>query len=138
MGGDGHWYYLWNPGYSLQSGSYTLVVTDASKTMSARADFSVVGGGQVSVATGRYSYSIGDPVVFSGICTTGAQSVNLVLYGPVQFTNGVSLGSQTVNADGSWNFRYLTSYGMPVGTYTISVQDAQGTSSGSASFSLNT
>jgi uncharacterized protein YceK len=138
VGGDGHWYYAWNPGYSLQSGSYTLVVTDASKTMSARAGFSVVGGGQVSVATGRYSYNIGDTVVFSGMCTTGAQSVNLVLYGPSQFTNGVSLGTQTVTADNSWNYRYLTSYGMPVGTYTLSVEDAQGTASGSAGFSLST
>jgi hypothetical protein len=138
VGGDGHWYYLWNPGYSLVSGSYTMVVSDAAKTMSARAGFSVVGGGQVTAATGRYSYGRGDPVVISGRCTTGAQNVILTLYGPAEFTNGVSLGAQTVNADNSWSYRYMTSYGMPVGTYTIAVKDAQGTASGSASFSLTT
>ena len=103
---DGQWYYAWNPGFSLQSGSYTIVVTDASKTMSARAGFSVVGGGQVTVATSRYSYGIGDTVIFSGLCTTGARSVILTLTGPQQFTNGVSLGTQAVTADNLWNYRY--------------------------------
>jgi uncharacterized protein YceK len=136
VGGDGQWTYLWNPGYSLQSGQYTLVVTDASKTSSARAEFSVVGGGQVTVSTGRFSYAIGDPVVMSGMCTTGARTVILTLTGPQQFTNGISLGTQTVNADNSWSYRYITTNGMPVGSYTISARDAQGTASGSASFSL--
>jgi hypothetical protein len=138
VGADGHWYYQWNPGYSLVSGSYTMVVSDAGKTTSARAGFSVVGGGKVSVATGRYSYGRGDPVAISGTCTTGSQNVILTLYGPAEFTNGVSLGAQTVNADNSWSYQYRTSIGMPVGTYTISVKDAQGTASGSASFSLTT
>lgn len=138
VGADGHWYYQWNPGYSLQSGSYTMVVSDAGKTTSVRAGFSVVGGGKVTAATSRYSYGSGDPVMISGTCTTGAQNVILTLYGPAEFTNGVSLGSQTVNADNSWSYRYMTSSGMPVGTYTISVKDAQGTASGSASFSLAT
>jgi hypothetical protein len=135
---DGHWTYLWNPGYSLQSGSYTLVVSDAAKTMTARAGFSIVGGGLVSVTTGRFNYAIGDPVAISGMCTTGDRSVVLTLYGPQQFTNGVDLGTQTVNADNSWSYRYMTSYGMPVGMYTLSVRDAQGTTSGTASFLIST
>lgn len=138
VGSDGHWYYTWNPGYSVLSGSYTMVVSDSGKTMSARVAFSIIGGGQVTVATSRYSYGIGDPVIFSGMCTTGSQSVVLTLYGPLQFTNGVSLGTQTVNADNSWSYRYTSSYGMPVGAYTITVRDVEGTASGSAGFSLTT
>ena len=34
------------PGYSIQSGWYTLVVEDAQKTTSDRVEFSVVGGGR--------------------------------------------------------------------------------------------
>lgn len=136
VGGDGTWSYTWNPGSSVQSGSYLMVVEDTQRTVSARASFSVIGGGLVTVATSRATYTLGDPITFSGRCTTGAKSVILTLYGPGQFMNGVSLGSQAINPDGSWSYKYLTSYAMSVGSYSISVQDAQQTASGSASFSI--
>ena len=136
VAGDGVWSYTWNPGYSVQSGSYLIVVYDARKTVSARTTFAVIGGGHVTVATGRATYTLGDPVQFSGRCTTGAKTVILTLYGPGQFMNGVSLGAQTVNPDDSWSYKYLTSYAMSVGSYTIYAQDAQQTASGSATFSI--
>ena len=136
VAGDGVWSYTWNPGTSVVAGSYLLMVYDARKTVSARATFSVIGGGQVTVATGRATYTLGDPIQFSGRCTTGSRSVLLTLYGPGQFMNGVSIGSQTIDPGGSWSYKYLTSYAMSVGSYTIYAQDAQHTSSGSAVFSI--
>ena len=109
-----------------------------AKTMSATGRIQCCWRGAGHRRHGQYSYAIGDPVIFSGLCTTGSRTVILTLTGPLQFTNGVSLGTQTVNADNTWSYRYMTSYGMPVGTYTILVRDAQGTASGSASFSLTT
>jgi len=138
VGGDGRWSYTWNPGTKVQSGSYTMVVNNAGQTASARAGFSVVGGGLTSISSARYSYGIGDTLSFSGQCTTGSRNVILTLYGPGQFSNGVSLGTQQVNADNTWTFSYQSSNSMPLGTYTMNVQDEQQTSSGSVSFSLAT
>ncbi len=137
VGDDGTWQYTWNPGSSVLAGTYSIVATDTQKATSAKAGFNVVGGGQVTVITGRYSYTIGDTITFSGLCTTGAQSVILTLYGPGQFSNGISLGTQSVNADNSWTYKYVTSYSMPAGSYTINVNDAQMTASASSIFSVS-
>ncbi len=136
VGSDGFWKYQWNPGSSVQAGSYTIVVTNTQKTGSARAGFAVIGGGIVSVTTDRATYTTGSAVTFSGRCTSGARTVILTLYGPGQFSNGVSLGSKSVTADRIWSYRYTTSASMPLGFYTITVQDAEQTASDSASFSL--
>ncbi len=137
VGSGGTWQYTWNPGSSVLAGSYSIVASDPQKATSVRAAFNVVGGGQVTVITGRYSYKIGDTITFSGLCTTGAQSVILTLSGPGQFSNGISLGTQSVNADNSWTYKYVTSYSMPVGSYTINVNDAQMTASASSIFSVS-
>ena len=118
-------------------GSYSIMATDIQKATSVTAGFKVVGGGEVTVNTGRYSYAIGDTITFSGTCTTGAQSVILTLYGPGQFTNGVTLGTQSINGDNSWTYKYPTSYSMPAGTYTIHVNDAQMTASAFSAFSVS-
>ena len=136
VGADGRWVYTWNPGYSVLSGSYTVVVTDTQKTSSARDEFTVIGGGLVSVTTDMYSYSRGSTVLFSGQCTTGSQHVMLTLYGPGLYASGANLGTQSVNADNSWSFPFLISQSMPIGTYSISVTDEQRTSSASAGFTI--
>ena len=136
VAGDGHWSYTWNPGTKVQSGSYTMVVTNSQNTADARVGFSVVGGGVTSIATARYTYGVGDTLSFSGQCTTGSRNVMLTLYGPGQFSNGAYLGTQQVNADNTWTFSYQSSSSMPVGTYTMNVQDEQQTASGSVSFSI--
>ena len=133
---DGVWRYRWNPGTSVQAGSYSVTVTNSQKTSTARAVFRIIGGGLVSVATDRATYTVGTGVSISGRCTTGAQTVFLTLYGPGQFANGVGLGAQSVTADKTWNFRYMTSSSMPIGMYTITAQDAEQTSTDSASFSI--
>ncbi len=51
----GLWSYVWNPGFSIQSGAYTLVVVDESRTSSDRVEFNVIGGGEVTVASNSYS-----------------------------------------------------------------------------------
>jgi len=137
VGADGTWQYSWNPGYSVLAGSYSIAASDPQTGTSVRAGFNVVGGGQVTVITGRYSYKIGDTITFSGLCTTGAKSVILTLYGPGQLSNGISLGTQSVNADNSWTYKYVTSYSMPAGSYTINVNDAQMTASASSIFSVS-
>ncbi len=51
----GLWSYSWNPGFSIQSGSYILVVEDEFRTSSDRVEFKVIGGGEVTVASNSYS-----------------------------------------------------------------------------------
>ena len=137
IGADGTWQYTWNPGSSVLSGTYSIVATDTQKTTNVTAGFNVVGGGQVTVTTNRYTYTIGDTITFSGMCTTGAQNVILTLSGPGQFSNGVSLGTQSINAESTWMYKYITSNSMPAGWYTINVNDEQRTASASSGFSLS-
>lgn len=132
----GLWSYVWNPGFSLQSGSYTLVVVDDSRTSSDRVEFKVIGGGEVTVASNSYSAARGETVIFSGRCTTGAENVLLVLYGPERFSGGVELGSVSVTADKTWNFKFTLDNYMPTGHYTLYVYDIPRTSSSTTQFTI--
>lgn len=132
----GSWSYTWNPGGSIQSGSYTLIVEDPQKTTSSRVGFSVVGGGEVSVAASSYAAARGDTITFSGQCTTGAQNVLLVLYGPERYSSGVELGSISVTADKTWNFKYTLDNTMPKGSYTMYVYDIPKTTSSTTQFTV--
>ena len=130
------WSYTWNPGYSIQSGRYTLVVEDGQKTTSDRAEFSVVGGGEVSITSNSYAAVRGDTLRFSGQCTTGAQSVRLVLVGPEQFSSGIELGPVSVTAEKTWSFRYTLDSAMPTGLYTVYVYDIPKTASDTIQFTV--
>jgi hypothetical protein len=132
----GLWGYLWNPGTSILPGSYTLVVYDAQKTSSDGVAFSVVGGGEVTIYASSYSAAKGDTVQFSGRCTTGAQNVQLVLYGPDRFSSGVQMGIISVFADKTWNFKYTLDSTMPNGIYTMYAYDVPKTTSGSTQFTV--
>jgi hypothetical protein len=132
----GLWGYLWNPGTSILPGPYTLVVNDAWKTSSDGVAFSVVGGGDVTISASSYSAARGDMVQFSGRCTTGAQNVQLVLYGPDRFSSGVQMGILSVFADKTWNFKYTIDATMPTGIYTMYVYDVPKTTSGSTQFTI--
>ena len=132
----GSWDYTWNPGFSIQSGSYTLVVEDAKKTTSGRVEFSAVGGGVVSIAANSYAAAPGESITFSGQCTTGAQNVLLVLYGPARYSSGVELGSLSCLADKTWNFKYTLESSMPAGYYTMYVYDLPKTASSTTQFTV--
>ena len=132
----GSWSYTWNPGFSIQSGSYTLVVEDAKKTTSSRVEFSAVGGGVVSIAANSYAAAAGETITFSGQCTTGAQNVLLVLYGPARYSSGVELGSLSCLADKTWNFKYTLDNYMPTGSYTMHVYDIPKTTSSTTQFTV--
>jgi hypothetical protein len=132
----GSWSYTWNPGSSVQNGAYTLIVTDPWKVSTQRVDFTIIGGGVVSVSSSSYAASSGSTVTFSGQCTTGAQNVQLVLSGPGQYAGGVVIGSVSVLADKTWNFRYTIDSTMPTGSYTVYVYDIPKTSSGSTQFTI--
>ena len=54
------WSSTWNPGTKIQSGTYTLIVNDAGKTVSRRASFTVTGDGVVSVSPNGYAIVTGD------------------------------------------------------------------------------
>ena len=132
----GLWSYTWNPGFAIQSGSYILVVADETHTSSDRIEFAVVGGGEVTITSNSFSAAPGETLKFSGRCTTGAQNVLLVLYGPGRFSGGVELGSLSVSADQTWNFKYSLDYTMPTGSYTAYVYDIPKTSSGTTQFTV--
>jgi len=132
----GSWSYTWNPGTSIQSGSYTLIVSDVKKVTSDRISFSAIGGGEVTISANSYSASRGDSITFSGRCTSGAPNVVLVLYGPDRFSSGVELGPLSVMADKTWNFKYKLDSTMPTGIYTMNVYDLPKTTSGSMQFTV--
>jgi hypothetical protein len=132
----GSWSYTWNPGSAIQSGTYTIQVTDPDKTVSERKDFSVIGGGKVTVTPNSYSAGRGDTIKFSGLCTTGAPEVQLVLYGPDRYAGGVQLGTFSVQANKNWNFAYTLDNTMPTGVYTMYVYDVPKTTSGTTQFTV--
>ncbi|MFA4826005.1 MAG: PEGA domain-containing protein [Methanoregula sp.] len=134
--GLGTWSYTWNPGSSVDSGSYTMIVSDPWKTTSERIEFTVIGGGLVSISPSSYSAGTGDVVTFSGQCTTGAPNVILVLYGPGQYAGGIELGTFSVLADKTWIFKYTLDSTMPTGVYTMYVYDVPKTSSGNVQFTV--
>jgi hypothetical protein len=132
----GSWSYRWNPGYSLQSGSYTMVVDDFGKRFSGRAEFTVIGGGEVTISANRYFASKGDTITFSGRCSSGAKTVVLRLTGPDRYSSGVEIGSQSVTADKTWSFVYTFDSSMPAGYYTMNVNDIPRTATSNVQFSL--
>jgi hypothetical protein len=132
----GVWEYLWNPGSKIQPGTYTMVVSDPWKKVSEKMQFTVTGGGLVSITSSSLSAAKGSTLLFSGRCTTGAQNVNLVLYGPEQFSGGSDLGVIFVNADKNWNFRYTLDSSIPTGTYTMYVYDIPKTTSSTVQFTV--
>ncbi len=130
----GSWSYTWNPGQSIQSGSYIFVAENPEKTTSGRVEFSVVGGGAVSITSDRKSIPTGDTLTFSGRCTTGAQNVLLVLYGPDKYSSGVDLGAISVMGDKTWSFKYTLDASAPAGVYTMYAYDIPRTASSSTQF----
>ncbi|MHB8164715.1 MAG: PEGA domain-containing protein [Methanoregula sp.] len=134
--GLGRWSYTWNPGSSTQSGSYTMIVSDSWKTTSERTEFTVIGGGIVSISPSSYAAAPGGSVTFSGQCTTGAQNVILGLYGPGQFAGGREFGPISVSADKTWSFPMTLDATMPTGYYTMYVYDVPKTASGNVQFSV--
>jgi uncharacterized protein YceK len=135
---NNYWNYTWNPGYSVMSGSYTMIAYDKQKIASATAAFSIVGGGTVSIVSSSTVVPQGGTVTFSGMCTTGAKTVTLTLYGPGQYTVGQEIATLSLNADNSWSYKYNFDLSKPVGSYTMRVNDAQNTQSDSVAIQLNT
>lgn len=134
--GLGNWNYVWNPGSSVQKGTYTMIVTDGWKTTSESTEFTVIGGGIVSISPSTYSAATGETVTFSGQCTTGAQNVILVLSGPGQFTSGRELGPISVSAEKTWSLKLTLDATMPTGIYTVYVYDVPKTASGNTQFTV--
>jgi hypothetical protein len=130
------WSYIWNPGTRIQSGSYTIVASDARKTVSDRAIFTTIGNGVVSVTPSNYAVASGETFTLSGRCTSGAPNVRVVLFGPDKFASGVDLGSFPVMTDQTWSMRYTTDLTMPPGVYSVYVSDVPQTSTGSSQFTI--
>lgn len=133
---QGEWSTTWNPGTSLMGGTYTIVAQDSHKTTSARREFTVIGGGRVSITPNTYAAVKGQTVTFSGQCTTGAKNIYLVLFGPEQFTSGVAFPELPVSADQTWSFKYKLDSTMPTGQYTMYIYDSPKTASSSTQFTI--
>ena len=132
----GSWSYTWNPGFSVQSGAYTLVVDNPEKTLSGRVEFPVIGGGEVTITANRYFAAKGNTITFSGRCTSGAKTVSLKLTGPDRYSSGVEIAVPSVAADKTWSYVYTFDSSMPQGYYTMNVNDIPRTGSGYVQFSL--
>ncbi|MDD1686145.1 PEGA domain-containing protein [Methanoregula sp.] len=136
VGTLGGWSYTWNPGTKLLSGTYIIVVTDPDNMVTVKKEFQVIGGGKVTVISNSYAAARGNTLQFSGLCTTGATTVQLVLYGPGQYAGGVTLGTFSVQANKNWNFAYTLDNTMPTGTYTLYAYDVPKTTSGTTQFTV--
>jgi hypothetical protein len=130
------WTTTWNPGTKIQSGTYTIIATDAGMTVSRRATFTATGDGVVSVSPNSYAVVTGETVILSGRCTTGAPTVRVVLSGPGRFGGGVDIGNVAVAADQTWSIRYTTDLSMPTGVYSVYVSDVPQSTTGSAQFTI--
>ena len=137
VGADNTWTYSWNPGTSLMHGSYTMIAYDKQKLASETTSFSAVGGGSVTIATGNPSISLGDTATFSGLCTSGAKTVRLTLYGPGQYSGGIDVATLSLNADNTWTYKYKFDLAKPQGSYTMYVHDAQNTGSDSVTVTVS-
>ena len=135
-GASDEWTATWNPGTKIQSGTYTIIATDAGKTVSRRATFTATGDGVVSVSPSSYAIGTGETIILSGRCTTGAPTVRVVLSGPGRFGGGVDLGNVAVMADQTWSIRYTTDRSMPTGVYSVYVSDVPQTTTGSTQFTI--
>ncbi|HVP96434.1 PEGA domain-containing protein [Methanoregula sp.] len=131
------WNYTWNPGYRIISGSYTMIALDKTKTVSATAPFSVVGGGTVSIIATPIAVSQGGTVTFFGQCSTGAGSVTLTLYGPGQLASGIQIATLSLNPDNTYSYTYTFDISRPAGTYTMTVNDQQHTASASTNVQVS-
>ncbi|MDD5142565.1 PEGA domain-containing protein [Methanoregula sp.] len=132
----GNWAYVWNPGSKILPGTYRATATDHDKKALAQAEFEVIGNGEVTVVPSTYAASPGNTVRFSGLCTTNAPEVELVLYGPDRYAGGIGLGTVSVQANDNWVFSYTLDNTVPTGTYTMKVYDVPKTTSGSAQFTV--
>ena len=131
------WSYVWNPGNKVISGTYTMIASDKQNIAFDKATFSVVGGGSVSIISSSTIVPQGGAVTFSGLCTTGANSVILTLYGPGQFSGGMQIATLSLNADNTYSYKYTFDLSKPIGTYTMVVNDQQNTASASVSITLS-
>jgi len=113
-----------------------MIVSDPWKTTQDRAEFTVIGGGLVSISPSSFAAGSGDSITFSGQCTTGAQNVVLGLYGPGLFSNGKEFGPISVSADKSWKFTITLDATMPTGVYTMYVYDVPKTASSNTQFTI--
>lgn len=132
----GLWSYTWTPGTRIQSGSYTVIASDDRNISSSLGNFRVIGGGVLTVVPSRYTSSAGSTITFSGRCTTGADSVRLVVLGPGLYTTGIELGVVTVNQDNTWSYKFLLDRTLVTGTYTITVYDVPKTTTASSQFTV--
>lgn len=136
VGTDNSWSYTWNPGTSIMHGSYTMIAYDKQKQASDKVAFTAVGGGSITIGVASASIPQGNTASFSGLCTSGAKTVKLTLYGPGQYSNGVDVATLPLNADNTWNYKFTFDQAKPMGTYTMYVHDAQNTGSASVIVSV--
>ncbi len=132
----GNWAYIWNPGSKILPGSYRAVVADPDKKTSVQVPFEVIGNGEVTVIPNKYAAAPGDTIQFSGLCTTNAKEVQIVLYGPGQYAGGYQIGTVSVQANQNWNFGYNLDKTAPTGTYSVNVYDVPKTTSGTTRFTV--
>lgn len=132
----GNWAYVWNPGSKILPGAYRAVVSDPDKKTSVQVPFEVIGNGEVTVIPNKYAAAPGDTIQFSGLCTTNAREVQIVLYGPGQYAGGYQIGTVSVQANQNWAFTYNLDKTAPTGTYSVTVYDVPKTSSGTTRFTV--
>ncbi|MFA5253945.1 MAG: PEGA domain-containing protein [Methanoregula sp.] len=136
VGTDNSWSYTWDPGTRIMNGAYTMIAYDKQKQASDKVLFTAVGGGSITIGVASASIPQGNTASFSGLCTSGAKTVRLTLYGPGQYSNGLDVATLPLNADNTWNYKFTFDQAKPMGTYTMYVHDAQNTGSASVIVSV--
>jgi hypothetical protein len=119
---DSHsWRYTWNPGYSLQAGSYTFVVYDSQKLISDEVTVTAEKGGISITAAGCQSYYIGEKLKLRGTSTASTsifltiRGVNVIPRKLDEFSvtsennNPNTFVEVPVRNDGTWSYTWDTS-----------------------------
>ncbi len=111
------WSYQWSTAYSLQPGSYRVVVVDVQQNSYDYTTFTAQQG-TVTIVSNKYSYHVGDPMIFSGTDTSG-HNVELTWVSP----SGTIIGSTTVNSDHTWSYQTTLTSVPYAATYTVWARD---------------
>ena len=67
--GNNTWSFRWNPGYSVEPGTYVFLISDTEENVSDTVVVSIVKGAVTIVAAGDQSYYLGEKIRLSGTCT---------------------------------------------------------------------
>jgi hypothetical protein len=79
---------------------------------------------QVTIAASTNSIVLGRSISFSGTYEDGGNTVQLMIFGPGDYSNGMEVATPEVSDSNKWKYIWAPGYSIKPGTYTAQVFDA--------------